>query len=409
MIPAHTSYLLSCLGLIIGLQSCTVDVPTPSPSSNDAYRRTASDSVDSSNDDSDSRTAIDSAWRDDAGCLPPCTIDAQRCVEDTLERCAESADGCLEWQVEQECEPEEQCQSGGCMPRCPEICELGSKRCRTSFDIQVCEIEDGCPVWVDSITCEGDTSCQPDGSCGYCTREEEHIEACTTCGERERRCVDGTWSEWTACPPGCTPDTTQSCGACGTQTCSAQCEWGACMNEGMCTPGETRECGQCGTQRCNNNCQWSTCESEGICTPGDTDTCGNCGTRTCTNACTWSNCNDQGVCSPGTTDTCGNCGTRTCANDCTWSDCGNQGVCSPGETDSCGECGERTCSASCQWPRECLGDGSRFQRCNTCGWQFCAPTSGNWNNCQRPPDGRYNDSCPQRFICLPNGGCDGPL
>ena len=245
MIPSHTSYLLSCLGLIIGLQSCTVDVPTPSPSSNDAYRRTASDSVDSSNDDSDSRTAIDSAWRDDAGCLPPCTIDAQRCVEDTLERCAESADGCLEWQVEQECEPEEQCQSGGCMPRCPEICELGSKRCRTSFDIQVCEIEDGCPVWVDSITCEGDTSCQPDGSCGYCTREEEHIEACTTCG-RERGGADGLGLNGQRVRRDA-PRTPLKVASLWYANVSAQCEWGARKRRYVYT-GRDSENGQCGTQ-----------------------------------------------------------------------------------------------------------------------------------------------------------------
>lgn len=406
---AHITSMVLNVCLILGLQGCTIDVPTPLSSSNDGVRPVAIGEFADSDARTDSLTGSADTSPDDSDCLTGCAVDAQRCLANTVERCVEGSDGCLEWQVEQECQSTEQCELGECVPRCSENCELGSKRCRSSSQVQVCEMQDDCATWVDFNTCEDDTSCQPNGSCGYCTNGEDHVEACATCGSRERSCVDGAWSEWTDCPPGCIPDTTQGCGACGTQTCSASCEWGACTNEGVCSPGQTRECGQCGTQRCNNNCQWGSCQNEGVCTPGSTDSCVACGTRTCTDSCTWSRCSNQGVCSPGEISGCGNCGTRSCANDCTWNNCVNQGTCSPGATQSCGECGERTCSASCQWPQECIGNGNRFRRCNTCGWQFCAPSSGNWNNCQRPPDGRYNDSCPQRWTCLPDGGCDGPL
>lgn len=44
------------------------------------------------------------------------------------------------------------------------------------------------------------------------------------------------------------------------------------------------------------------CEKEmGVCMPGDTESCGNCGTKTCSNMCTWSICTGQPTnsCAPG--------------------------------------------------------------------------------------------------------------
>jgi hypothetical protein len=49
----------------------------------------------------------------------------------------------------------------------------------------------------------------------------------------------------------CTAGQTRPCGACGTQSCTTDCTWGACIGQvGACSPGEVRSsaCGNCSTQ-----------------------------------------------------------------------------------------------------------------------------------------------------------------
>ncbi len=115
-----------------------------------------------------------------------------------------------------------------------------------------------------------------------------------------------------------------------------------------------------------------------------TQSCGNCGTQTCS-AGAWIACTGQGVCSPGTTETksCGNCGTqtRTCNSGCAWDSwtaCTGQGVCSPGTVQACNDCGTKTCTSSCQF-NSCTGD-SLTQSCGKCGTKSCS-LEGNWTGC----------------------------
>jgi hypothetical protein len=148
-----------------------------------------------------------------------------------------------------------------------------------------------------------------------------------------------------------------------------------------CRPGETDTCGNCGTRTCTSSLQWGPCQDEGVCTPRATTptSCGSCGTRidTCSNTCQWTpgTC-AGGVCAPGATITvaCGNCGTRvdTCSNSCEWTPgaCTGEGVCRPGATQSCCPCGargcgcggEQACSSSCAWG-PCDGFSCRPQIC----------------------------------------------
>jgi len=160
---------------------------------------------------------------------------------------------------------------------------------------------------------------------------------------------------------GCYVGATQSCGNCGTQTCSSSCSWGSCTGTGTCTPGATQSCGNCGTQTCSSSCSWGSCTGTGTCTPGATQSCGNCGTQTCSNSCVWDSCLGSGSCSPGTSQCCGNNQTQTCSSGCSWSGC----FCSPG-----------SCGAQCSSAANCNdGDPNTLDSCETnC---LCSHTSIN--------------------------------
>jgi hypothetical protein len=109
----------------------------------------------------------------------------------------------------------------------------------------------------------GTRTCTSECSWGSCAGETiactgPSSEACGNCGTRTRTCnsTTGTWSSWSGCSGAgeCRPDTTQSCGSGGTQTCTASCSWGSCSggytveanytssysSAGSCTPATSR-------------------------------------------------------------------------------------------------------------------------------------------------------------------------
>lgn len=110
-------------------------------------------------------------------------------------------------------------------------------------------------------------------------------KSCGKCGKAETLCIaqDGgsTWGTYGMClnevVAGCVPGTTQPCGNCGTQTCSAFCGWGACTGQPAmaCPAGSvdytTASCGTANTYRartCDATCQWG--NYSGTCTEANT-------------------------------------------------------------------------------------------------------------------------------------------
>jgi hypothetical protein len=98
-------------------------------------------------------------------------------------------------------------------------------------------------------------------------------KSCGKCGKAQTLCIadDGgsTWGPYGMCQNelvgGCVPGTTQPCGNCGTQTCSAYCGWGACTGQpvGGCAAGTvdytTASCSTANTYRsrtCSATCTW---------------------------------------------------------------------------------------------------------------------------------------------------------
>lgn len=98
----------------------------------------------------------------------------------------------------------------------------------------------------------------------------------------------------------------RSCGKCGKQQTICQpagdaglvwSDYGPCENEiGSCAPGATQTCGDCGSQTCTNLCNWDVCTSEPAdhCTPGTVSrTIAGCPSggfksRACSTSCQWS-------------------------------------------------------------------------------------------------------------------------
>jgi hypothetical protein len=110
-------------------------------------------------------------------------------------------------------------------------------------------------------------------------------KSCGKCGKAETLCIaqDGgsTWGTYGMClnevAMGCVPGTTQPCGNCGTQTCSAFCGWGACTGQPAmaCPAGSvdytTASCATANTYRsrtCDATCQWG--NYSGTCTAATT-------------------------------------------------------------------------------------------------------------------------------------------
>ena len=257
---------------------------------------------------------------------------------DHAQRCIRIAGGCLEWGPSESCAARETCAPNTGCRACPDVCEVGVARC-SGGGVQRCiERADGCAVWGAIVACEQDQQCS-DGRCEL------------------------------ACPAGGCTVGERMCGAGGRLRCE---QLGACPDwvEDPCPNGSACV----GTGQC------------GDCSPGaqEPEGCGNCGTRTRTCGAegrwgAWGACSDEGECRPDTQRACDGCGRQTCNSRCTWNACDGGGVCAPGEVGDCGSCGFRECDGQCNWGA-CQNDGTRWQRCNECGWQFCCP-GGDWCNC----------------------------
>ncbi len=258
------------------------------------------------------------------------------------------------------------------------------------------ECDDGLQKCIDGVW----QACTATDACSCLQESAKDIQVCGNCGERERTCVSGTWSNWSACVEygDCIPGYigTRSCDNCGRdmRVCGADCRFGpwlGCVSVGgSCIPDEKEEesCGDCGETRervRNQSCSWgdwSQCETPPTVECGlfdvDSRDCASCGTqvRTCSASCTWNDwgsCTDQGECDPGPpaeedAQSCGSCKVqlRTCRAGCTWGNwgaCLDQGQCTLGQTDNdpCGLCGTKTrsCTAGCLWGSwgNCIGQG----------------------------------------------------
>ncbi len=110
-------------------------------------------------------------------------------------------------------------------------------------------------------------------------------KSCGKCGKAETLCLAGDggsdWGPYGMClnevVGGCAPGTTQPCGNCGTQTCSAYCGWGACTGQPAmaCPAGSvdytTASCTSANTYRsrtCSPTCQWG--NYSGTCSEANT-------------------------------------------------------------------------------------------------------------------------------------------
>lgn len=251
----------------------------------------------------------------------------------------------------------------------------------------------------------------------------EAVRSCGACGTQRRACENGTWREWSACAGEgvCAPGSSQACGSQGSQSCGADCRWGACAGQ-RCEGPASRACGNCGTQTrsCDDGrwSDWTACGGQGACAPDSTERCGQGGTRHCGGACQWGACAGQ-TCDGPPTRACGNCGTqsRTCANGVwsDWSACDGQGACAPNAMQSCGAGGQRTCGGSCQWGT-CGGQmcaGPDQQACGSkCGTQTrtCETSTGSWSawsacGQEGPCQPGETRSCGNRGTQSCGGGC----
>jgi murein DD-endopeptidase MepM/ murein hydrolase activator NlpD len=155
-----------------------------------------------------------------------------------------------------------------------EGCEKCGTRART------CDTQTG--LWGAWGACSGQGVCESpetlgcgtDGtkactaSCQWGPCENESIpcvgpstEPCEQCDTRTRQCntATGEWSAWGPCSGGgvCEPDTTQSCGTCGSATCAANCSWGSCKQPECCN---AQDC-SCGSNQ-TASCSGGSCSCE---------------------------------------------------------------------------------------------------------------------------------------------------
>lgn len=254
----------------------------------------------------------------------------------------------------------------------------------------------------------------PIGAITHCVGPSR--EACGNCGVRERACVVGLWTPWSACfdEGECAEGDVASCTGGGSKRCSSTCEWSPCGCANP--PGEheasiTRACGACGVQSavCRDGLwQWSPCTGEGVCTPRTSEYCAGGGAHSCTDACEWTPCSCASPDAPhgkAMTESCGYCGTRSVACvDGVWQRdaCVDEGVCAASGFEGCGSSGWRVCGPTCEW-RACivpkgLGNGATHAcalRAN--GNIVCWGTD--YDGVMMPPAGPFTDFSTSAHAC----------
>jgi hypothetical protein len=85
-----------------------------------------------------------------------------------------------------------------------------------------------------------------------------------TCGKGGVRVCEANGA-WGPCTGECLGLSSQQCGNCGMQT--RTCEtgtgqwspWSACVGQGVCSPGSSMPCPGMGVETCTATCQWSAC------------------------------------------------------------------------------------------------------------------------------------------------------
>jgi len=247
---------------------------------------------------------------------------------------------------------------------------------------------------------------------GSCTPPAE------TCNGVDDDC-DGLVDEIFTCVPGTTGTCTTSCSSVGTRTCSASCDWGACVppieacngvdddcdtmadETFACTAGSsgscTTSCGTTGSRTCGSSCSWSACSPPAeTCNGMDDDCNGACDDGTGMACCAGT----TGAC----TTTCGSTGTRSCTSSCAWeSTCTPPAEsCSGTDTDCDGmidedfECvaGEmQSCTTSCG------STGAQSCSTTTCTFDACNPPTETCNGVDDDCDGTTDEGCGACSAC----------
>ena len=209
-----------------------------------------------------------------------------------------------------------QCSYNQCTPSQTLPCtKCGTATCQSSGQFGACSNQGICePGQTETQTCNTTgtkartctTGCQW-GGWGACSVPDpvctaSQTQGCGNCGTKT--CSGGQWSTCQnegTCIAGQTEQ--QTCNTTGiqTRTCQSTCgwgNWGACsVTNAVCQNGQTQTCGNCGTQTCTGGL-WAACQNQGTCATGQTEqqSCNGSGTqtRTCQSSCGWGN---WGACS----------------------------------------------------------------------------------------------------------------
>jgi hypothetical protein len=178
------------------------------------------------------RTCNNGVWSDWSGCASQGT-----CAPGAMQACGagglQTCDAACQWGPcgGQTC-------AGPATQACGN-CGMQSRTCGngTWSDWSACSNQGTCaPGATQACGMGGTQTCTPAcqwGTCGGQTCAGPATQACGNCGMQSRTCNNGAWSDWSACggEGTCMPGATQACGMGGTQTCSAGCQWDACMGE----------------------------------------------------------------------------------------------------------------------------------------------------------------------------------
>ncbi len=283
-----------------------------------------------------------------------------------------------------------------------------------------CDGEGDCaPNTSQSCGTGGTQSCGSDckwSACGNQSCVGAATQPCGNCGTQARTCdaSTGMWSAWSACSGEgqCAPNSTQSCGAGGMQSCGGDCTWGSCGNQ-TCSGPTTQPCGNCGTQArtCDASTgmwsAWSACKNEGVCAPSSTTPCGSGGTATCDSAtCQWGQCMGQNCGAAPLTQSCSCNGTqsRTCNNGVlsAWSTC-SPTTDTTSDTANCGSCNHNCLNLANVKSAHCANSVCVIDACATKTTPNNAQVYTAWADC----DSNVNTGCETSLTSSTNCGACG--